>query len=101
MLPLYQLMTVNKLISLEEAYIIWWQILQSYNSFLTKNKDQKLYLLQVVEQHRQKLPDATKAAVDNIFKETIAVVHVSITEHCSFPAFNRYFGNIYWHFELH
>ena len=41
-------------------------LVQSYNTFLTKNEEQEQYLLQVVEQHRQKFPDATKAAVDSM-----------------------------------
>jgi hypothetical protein len=38
-------------------------LMQSYNNILTKNEDQKQYLLQVVEQHRQTFPNATKASV--------------------------------------
>ena len=41
-------------------------LMQSYNSILTKNEEQKQYILQVVEQHRQKFRNATKAAVVNI-----------------------------------
>jgi len=41
-------------------------LMQTYNGILTKNEDQKQYLLQVIEQHRQKFPNATKAAVSNI-----------------------------------
>ena len=41
-------------------------LVQNYNSLLTKNEEQEQYLLQVVEQHRQKFPDATKAAADSM-----------------------------------
>jgi len=41
-------------------------MMQSYNSILTKNEDQKQYLLQMVEQPRQKFPIATMATVSDI-----------------------------------
>jgi hypothetical protein len=41
-------------------------LMQTYNGILTKNEDQKQYLLQVVEQHRQKFPNATKETVAGI-----------------------------------
>jgi len=41
-------------------------LMQSYNSILTKNEDHKQYLLQVMEQHRQKFPNATKATISDI-----------------------------------
>ena len=35
-------------------------MMQSFNGVLTKNEDQTQYILQVVEEHRRKFPDARK-----------------------------------------
>ena len=35
-------------------------LMQTYNNILTKNEDQKQYLLQVVEQHRRRVSNASK-----------------------------------------
>ena len=38
-------------------------LMQEFNSAITKDEDQKQYLLQVVEQHRKKFPNAKKTTV--------------------------------------
>lgn len=38
-------------------------LMQTYNNILAKNEDQKQYILQVVEEHRKKFPDAAKETV--------------------------------------
>jgi len=37
-------------------------LVQEFNSSLTRNEEQKQYLLQVVEQHRRQFAEPTKAA---------------------------------------
>ena len=37
------------------------QLIQEYNSILTKNEDQKQFLLQVVREHRKIFPDSKKS----------------------------------------
>ena len=39
-------------------------LMQNYNSILTKNEDQKQFLLQVVEQHQRKYPNALKKTLN-------------------------------------
>ena len=41
-------------------------LIQKYNSTLTKDEDQKQYLLQVFEAHRKKFPNSTKATVSKV-----------------------------------
>ena len=36
-------------------------LVQEFNASLTKNEEQKQYLLQVIEDHRRKFPQPTKA----------------------------------------
>ena len=38
-------------------------LIQSYNSILTKDENQKQFLLQVVESHRKRFPDARKSTI--------------------------------------
>ncbi len=42
-------------------------LMQTFNGILSKNEDQKQYILQVVEQHRKKIPTAAKAAITSQF----------------------------------
>lgn len=44
-------------------------LMQTFNSILTKNEDQKQYILQVVEEHRKKFPNASKAAITSQFSQ--------------------------------
>ena len=39
------------------------KLIQDYNSLLTKNEEQKQYLLQVVQEHRHKFPDSKKGTL--------------------------------------
>ncbi|XP_025424087.1 uncharacterized protein LOC112693307 [Sipha flava] len=39
-------------------------LIQTFNGILTNQEDQKQYLLQVVEQHRQKYPNPNKSTID-------------------------------------
>lgn len=39
-------------------------LIQNYNNILTKAEDQKQYLLQVVENHRKRIPEARKSTID-------------------------------------
>jgi hypothetical protein len=38
-------------------------LIQSFNAVLTNQEEQKQFLLQVVEKHRQDFPSATKSAI--------------------------------------
>ena len=47
-------------------------LIQEFNNLLTKDEEQKQYLLQVVEEHRRKFPDARKPRMEVIeHNETI------------------------------
>jgi len=39
------------------------KLIEDYNKLLTKNEDQKQYLLQVVSEYRQKFPDCKKSTL--------------------------------------
>ena len=39
-------------------------MIREFNSLLTKDEKQKQYLLQVVEEHRRKFPDARKSRME-------------------------------------
>jgi len=54
---------VNKLKVVNDATEGGVSLVQSFNSVLTKQKEQKQYLLQVVEKHRRDFPDATKSTL--------------------------------------
>ena len=43
-------------------------LMQTYNGILTKNEDQKQYILQVVEEHRTKFANAVKATITSQFR---------------------------------
>lgn len=46
-------------------------LIQNYNSILTKDENQKQFLLQVVESHRKRFPDARKSTIisDEIYSK--------------------------------
>lgn len=39
------------------------KLIEDYNSIITKNEDQKQFLLQVVRNYRQKYPDSKKSTL--------------------------------------
>ena len=41
-------------------------LMQKFNSILTKNEDQKQYILQVVERHQDKFPNSLKKTLTGI-----------------------------------
>ncbi|KAJ8896580.1 hypothetical protein PR048_001924 [Dryococelus australis] len=45
-------------------------LMQEYNALITKNEDQKQYLLQVLEQHRHRYPNRKKTTlISNEYSE--------------------------------
>lgn len=40
-------------------------LIQTFNGIITNQEEQKQYLLQVVEQHRQKYPNPNKSTIDD------------------------------------
>ena len=42
-------------------------LMQTYNGILTKNEDQKQFLFQLVEEHREKLTNVKKATVSDCY----------------------------------
>ena len=58
-------------------------LIEEYNSILTKDEEQKQFLLQVVEDHRERFPDSaqeyssggTMALLIFLVKTTEAIIH--------------------------
>ena len=42
-------------------------LIEEYNSLFTKDKEQKQYLLQIVQDHGSRFPDATKSTLTKIY----------------------------------
>lgn len=43
------------------------KLIEDYNKLMTKNEDQKQYLLQVVSEYRQRFPDCKKSTLSKNF----------------------------------
>jgi len=56
---------VNNLKVVNDAAERGISLIQTFNGIITNQEEQKQYLLQVVEQHRQKYPNPNKSTIDD------------------------------------
>jgi len=58
-------------------------LMQQYNSSLTKNEEQKQYLLWLVERHRKQYPTCAKSTILNTVQDTDGEEHYETTNNSS------------------